>query len=452
MRIKVLTISDYKRVRHVQITPAADSHLILIGGRNRQGKSTTLDALSAALGGAKAIAADPVRHGAQVATIRIELGGADGALTVERTIEPNGTTQLVVRDDDGPLRRPQEMLDRLIGARFLDPLSFIRLRAADQRAALMRVIPNATEIQQLDERRERSFRNRTDTGRDLARARGELERLPPAVPAGFDPEPAIDVAALAAEQRAFAEQQRAGEDVGHAVAQLTARRQVARDGADAAAKHVAEVESKLERARHLHDSKVAEAAAVDAELVAAQSRLDAARKAWADTTPRRHELEQDLARAGAHNRKVIEHEQATRRRAETTATVDKLAAEVDKLSTSIKACDTRKAAILAESPMPVDGIVIGDAGLLVAGDDGVAVPFAEASASQQWTVALGLAIAAAPALDDIWIKDAAVLEDEAIEAIGQLAADSGKRVWIERVGTRDPGVIVIDDGQIAGSA
>ena len=102
MFITTLTITDYKRVRKVAIKPDADRHLILIGGRNRQGKSSTLDAITAAFGGAKAIAADPVRHGASEAAIYVELDG--GRLTIDRTITDDGKTQLEVRDAEGPVR------------------------------------------------------------------------------------------------------------------------------------------------------------------------------------------------------------------------------------------------------------------------------------------------------------------------------------------------------------
>ena len=100
MRIVTAHIQDYKRVRSVTITPDADSALVLIGGKNRAGKSSIIDALSAAIGGAKSIAGDPVRHGADAAEIRIELDGVDGKLTVRRVINPDKSTSLEIRDAD----------------------------------------------------------------------------------------------------------------------------------------------------------------------------------------------------------------------------------------------------------------------------------------------------------------------------------------------------------------
>ena len=56
-----------------------------------------------------------------------------------------------------------------------------------------------------------------------------------------------------------------------------------------------------------------------------------------------------------------------------------------------------------------------------------------------------------PKLADIWVRDGAVLDDESLAVLEQQAAASGHTIWVERVGSRDPGVIVIHDGQVASS-
>lgn len=440
MLITTLEITDYKRVRKVAIKPDADRSIILLGGRNRQGKSSTLDALTAAFGGAKAIAADPVRHGADEAAIRVELDG--GQLTIERVIRPDGSTTLEVRDAEGAVRRPQEALDKLIGARFLDPLRFLRLDAKEQRAQLMRLIPDAARIDELNGKRDRAFTRRTEVGRDLARARGELERLPPAA----DPLAPIDVGALVAEQRTFADLQRRGDGVGSVVTQLSQQMRSAQAELATGDKQIAELERMLADSRRLRDRAAAELARVDAELAAANQRLAEVAAAWQDSEPRRHELERDLGRAGEHNRKVGERNAADRRRTEVAAAVEHLVAEVDKLTATLDTIDQRKAEVLGAARLPVEGLEIRDDGLALAG-----VPFAQASASEQLRVALALAIAGSPGLNDVWIRDGALFDDEALAGLEALAAAAGKRLWVERVGTRDPGVIVIQDGQIAGS-
>jgi len=431
MLITALTVTDYKRVRKVAIAPDADRHLILIGGKNRQGKSSTLDALTAAFGGAKAIAADPVRHGAGAAAIHIELDG--GALTIDRTVSPDGKTTLEVRDADGAVRRPQEVLDKLVGSRFLDPLAFLRLASKEQRSQLMRIIPGAERIDELNAKRERAFDRRREIGRDLDKARGELDRLPEVtVP------PPIDVAALNAEAQAFGEQQRRGDGVGSAV----------RQAESAAASVLVQIED-LQRKLTELQAKVPE---LEAELRTRAAAVDAARQqlaehaaAWQESAPRRAQIAADLARANEANRASFAAEAQNKRRVEAHAAVERLAADHQTCTTAIETVDQRKAEILGAATLPVEGLTIADEGIQLAG-----VPFSQASASEQLRVALAIAIAGSPGLHDVWIRDGALLDDEALEVVASHAAAAGKRVWIERVGTRDPGVIVIHDGQVVG--
>lgn len=442
MRITSLTIDDYKRVRHVHITPDADSHLILIGGRNRQGKSSTLDALAAALGGARAIASDPVRHGAETALIRIELGGADGALIVERTIDRSGTKQLTVSDADGPLRKPQERLDKMIGARFLDPLAFLRLKPAEQRLELMKIIPGADEIRQLDERSDRSFKQRTEVNRRLTMARGELARLPPPAP----PLEPLDVAALVAENARFAQQQRAGDGLGNVVSLAEGKLRAAEEQATKTSDRIAALERELAETRIALGGWERAIAGHTEQLEHARQQLAAAASAWASSAPRRAEVEQLLANAGEHNRRAVEIAGSNARRDETQRAVDKLGGEVDKLTTAIADIDSRKAQILSEAQLPVDGIELAGDAIKVAG-----VPFVQAAASEQIRIAIAIAIAASPGIDDVIVRDGSLLDEDSLMLIAEHAEQLGKRIWIERVGSRDPGVIVIHDGQIAES-
>jgi len=439
MLITCLEITDYKRVRKVAITPDADRSVILIGGKNGAGKSSTLDALTAAFGGARALAADPVRHGAGEAAIYVELDG--GRLTIDRTIALDGKTQLEVRDAEGVVRAPQAVLDKLVGARFLDPLAFLQLAAKDQRAQLMKLIKDAERIDALNEKRERAFDRRRELGRDLGKAEGELARLPE-VPV---PSP-IAVGTLTELLRAIAEQQRVGDGLHNQVTKLETLVLVERADADAGKQRVERLERELEQARAELPAKERVAADREAELAAARERLAAAAAAWLELAPRREQLDADLARATEHNRAVFAAEAQMTRRSEASAAVDKLKGDVAELAKALATIDQRKAAILAAAKLPVDGLTIDDDGLVLHG-----VPFAQASGAERLRVALALAIAASPGLNDVWIRDGALLDDDSLELVAKHAAAAGKRIWIERVGERDPGVIVIQDGQVRGA-
>ena len=57
LEITAVDVRNYKRIRELRIDAAADRHLLLIAGNNAAGKSSLMDALSAALGGKDEIVA-----------------------------------------------------------------------------------------------------------------------------------------------------------------------------------------------------------------------------------------------------------------------------------------------------------------------------------------------------------------------------------------------------------
>lgn len=444
MKITAARIQNFKRVEDVTITPGADRTLILIGGKNRQGKSSTLDALTAAFGGKRAQPADPVRHGAEEASIDIELDG--GELTVRRVIQPDGESQLEVRDRMGAVKGPQALLDKLVGARFLDPIQFLQLPAKEQRAQLMKMIEGADRIAGLNEKRERAFSKRTEVGRDLTKAEGELARLP-SVEVGTT----VDVAALSAEAKQLDEKRRAADGQRHAVAEhkrlvtdASNTFQRNEDAISALQNQIAGLQSQLDRAvaqrvglnAAVEDASKAEADAAT-QLGAAQADADA-------IAARRDEIDAAINAAGEQNRKVVQAETHMKRRAEAGDTVTKLGKERDDLTKVIETIDARKAEILSAAKLPVEGLSVDDDGITLGG-----VPFAQASGAEKLRVALALAIAGSPGLADVWIRDGALLDEESLALVQAHAKSTGNCVWVERVGSADPGVIVISNGKVA---
>lgn len=438
MKITAVRVQNYKRVRDIEIIPPSDRTLILIGGKNAQGKSSVLDALTAAFGGKRAIAADPVRHGAEEAEIEVVLD--DGKLSIKRTISPGGDSTLELRDSGGKLSSPQARLDHLVASRFLDPIAFLQLSATEQRAQLLAMFDRDGAIAKLEERRERIYAKRTEVGRDLKKAAGELARLPPEVEVGKP----IDVAALSAERAAIADMQRAGDGLGlahreakgkleHAVAELGKTQTL-----------IGELEKQLAAAMDARDEWAKQVEEREAAEADAKVKLEAARKEWADLTPRREQLDADLKRASEHNRAVFEAESNNKRRAAAAATVEQIEAQVEQQTELLSKIEQQKLKLLADVGLPVEGLGISKDGITLHD-----VPFLQASAAERLRVSLALAMAASPELRDVWVRDGALLDEDSLELMAGLAKDAGIRLWIERVGTGDAGAIVIHDGEVA---
>jgi hypothetical protein len=123
--------------------------------------------------------------------------------------------------------------------------------------------------------------------------------------------------------------------------------------------------------------------------------------------------------------------------------VRQLEQQRDQQTAALEKLEEQKLALLAKAALPVEGLGVASDGLTL--ND---VPFAQASAAERLRVALALAMAASPALDDVWIRDGALLDDDSLQLIADQATKAGKRCWVERVGDRDPGAIVIQDGSV----
>lgn len=437
MRITAARVSNFKRVRTVEVTPDADRVLILIGGKNAAGKSSVLDALTVALGGKRAAPADPVRHGTDAAVIDVELDG--GALTIHRVLDADGGSKLEVREKGSVIRSPQARLDQIVAGRFLDPIAFLQLSATEQRSQLLSMFDKDGAIAKLEDRRERIYEKRREVGRDLKKAQGELARLPAEVEVG---EP-IDVAALSAERAAIADLQRAVDGLGLACREATSKVEQAVAEIRKSEALIAELEKQLAAAMDARDEWASQLEARQALEADAKAKLEAARQEWVELTPRREQLDADLARADAHNRAVFEREANNKRRAAASATVKQLEEQVEQQTELLGKIEQQKLKLLADIGLPVEGLGLSKEGITLHD-----VPFAQASAAERLRVALALAMAASPNLDDIWIRDGALLDDDSLAAVAEQAAAAGRRLWIERVGDRDPGAIVIQDGAI----
>lgn len=443
MKITTVSVTNFKRVHDVRITPDADRALVLIGGKNGHGKSSTLDALTAAFGGKKAQPSDPVRHGADEAEIVVEL---DGGLTIRRVISPDGESRLEVRDELGARKAPQQVLDSLVAGRFLDPLAFLALPPKEQRAVLMKLIPKADRIAELDGKRERAFTKRTEVGRDLTKAKGALASLPE-----VKAEAPIDVAALHLEAKTHEAERRERERLEGVRAQCEREAVAARATLASTLAEKKKIDAEIERLKGLSIQLGVKAAEWTEDIAKCeQTEADATKKCdevtdrWDALQPRIAEVDAELARADEHNRKVYAARAHMERRDETAKAVSDLSKEYESITKVIETIDARKAEILRDAKLPVEGLSVDDNGVTLNG-----VPFVQASAAERLRVAMGLAMSAAPDLGDVWVRDGALLDDESMELLASQAAAAGKRCWIERVGTKDPGVIVIQDGRVA---
>ena len=180
MQIIQLSSENFKRLKAVEITPRGE--LVMVTGRNAQGKSSVLDSIQAALAGGRACPADPIRHGQKGASIRLDLGD----LVVTRKFTKDGSTLTVTNAEGGKISSPQAMLDAMLGQISFDPLAFSKAKPRDQFDQLKDVAKVDLDLEKMDQLNQADFARRSDLHPGPGRG-GQPLRPGSCRPAGLQP-------------------------------------------------------------------------------------------------------------------------------------------------------------------------------------------------------------------------------------------------------------------------
>jgi DNA repair exonuclease SbcCD ATPase subunit len=403
MKIVRLTAENVKRLVAVEIQPAADGSMVIVAGRNAQGKTSVLDAIWLTLEAkaAKKTNVRPVRDGETSAYAEIELGGASGELVVRR--EWSGeTSKLTVKSKQGAsYPSPQKMLDDLVGSLSFDPLEFLRADAKAQRTQLLEVVDVGFDPDDFERKRKAVYDSRTEFNREVKRLTGALAELPhpPAGVEGITGSEPIDVSALS--------------------------------------QRIIRAEHRRVRASQLID-KINE---LESELRFAREELSimAESQEGIPTPEEVEELQKQLQGAQHHNDNLGQ----LRERKRIARELNAAQGESVRLTQKLEQAEAYKAQRIAAAKMPVEGLSFDEDGLTYQG-----VPLGQASGAEQLKVAVGVAMAANPKIRVIRIADGSLLDRDNLAALEQMAQEHDFQCWIERVGDDSPVAIVIEDGQV----
>lgn len=170
-RVKVISleIENIKRVQAVQIVPS-ENGLTVIGGKNRQGKSSCLDAICAALGGEKFNPRMPIKEGEKKGIVTVELSNG---ITVKRIYTPGGS-RLEISGNDG--KGGQALLNEFISVFALDLSTFLKASDKEKATILLEII--GVDLQPYEEKEKKLYAERENVGRLEKKAKGHAESLP----------------------------------------------------------------------------------------------------------------------------------------------------------------------------------------------------------------------------------------------------------------------------------
>lgn len=396
-----LESTNYKRLKAVEIAPDPNGNLVIVAGKNGQGKTSILDSITAALGGVNAkTTPKPIRDGEERAEIVLETE----ELIVTRKFTASGSTLTVKSQDGAVYPKGQAKLDELLGKLSLDPLAFTQLSDKDQLKTLLELVDLPFDPTRLEAERAGVFSERTDVNRRVKELQAQVSGY--STPADT-PDEEVSVSDLLGQYRAGQELNNKISDADKAVIHWQER--------------VATLTAELEKAQAELDnaSDYSAKAPKPVDLDAIQSQIDNA-----------EQINSAVRTAKAH-KQVKERLTA-------------LQANADELTANLGAIDKRKAEGLAAATFPIDGLGFDDSGVTYQG-----VPFKQASGAEQLRVSLSMAIALHPKLRVIRIADGSLLDSDNLALVEAVARENDFQVWIEMVGDGDGRGIVIEDGQLA---
>lgn len=430
LTIVELRASNVLRLRAVDITPDPDDNMVVIGGRNAQGKTSVLTSIMAALGGANAMRGipQPIRHGEEHAEVRLDFG----RFVVTRTWDLDRKSELVITSKDGAVYpRAQSFLDDFLGDLTFDPLKFMRLSSRDQLDMLLPLVELPFDLDELDAQRARDYEKRTELGREARRLRGTAETL-------VEPEPGtptveVDLVDLLAEHgaaRAKADEQRRLTEQSEAKLAQAAVGEERRSALDATIERLRNELAEAEELRASVDQAISRNTE-EAERFAAQ--------AAAVEVPDLADIEERLRTA----RDVNDAVRAGRDWRAAQVAAEEAEGEVAAMTKRIDEADELKRVGIAEAEMPVDGLSFDDQQVFLN-----FVPLSQCSAAEQLRVSMAIGMALNPTIRVMLITDGSLLDDDSMDAVRALASRRGYQVWLEKVGVGDPTTVIIEDGEV----
>lgn len=411
VRIASVQIENVKNVKAFHVSPGPTG-LTIVGGKNAQGKTSVLDAIAWALGGAKKQPTNPQRNGAMSPPsisitlsngIRAERKGKNSALTV---IDPSGQ------------RGGQALLDAFVSEFALDLPKFLGAPPREKAQILLRILGIGDQLVKLDQDEKRLYNERHAIGQFKTAKEKHASELPEYSDAPSDPLSISDLlqrqqAVLARNgenQRKREQKGRLAEGLAQCQKNIEETEQMLADLREAEARYVADLETAEREAADLVDESTAE-------------------------------LERQIAEFEAINHQIAANQQKNAALNE----AEQYAAQYEAKSMEIEAVRKSRLALLEGAPLPLDGLTVEDGDLRYKGQ-----PWDGMSGAEQLRVAVAIVRALKPECQFVLMDKLEQMDLDTLREFGAWLEAEGLQVIATRVSTGDECAIIIEDGLPAG--
>jgi len=416
MSVKIVTFEaeNVKRVKCVQMAPSANG-LTIIGGKNKNGKTSVLDAITYALGGEKCRPKNFTREGSAVpGKIRIELSNG---LIVERS---GKNAALKVTDPSGQ-KAGQKLLNEFIEPLALNLPKFMNATDKEKSETLLQIIGVGDELARLDKEESVAYGERTLIGRDADKKSKLAEALEYYADA---PEELVSATELIREQQAILARNGENQRKRERVKEITFEKHRIYDEAQRLEQQIADLQARLEERRQAYE-KVAEDEAI--------AMKDAAELHDENTA----EIEESIANIEEINRRV----RANNTKAIAIDEAGQLRHEYESMTAKIESIRDARKALLDGADLPLEGLGVADGALTYNGQ-----AWSDMSGAEQLIVSTAIVRKLNPECGFVLMDKLEQMDMDTLKEFGTWLEKEGLQVIATRVSTGEECSIVIEDG------
>lgn len=407
VKINSLEFENVKRVKAVQLEPSANG-LTIIGGDNRQGKTSVLDAIVWALGGNKYAPSNPHREGALTEpSLHIELSNG---IIVERK---GKNSSLKVIDPEGK-KAGQALLDSFIEELALNLPKFMNANNKEKANILLQVIGVGEELAAYELQEKQLFNQRLEIGRLHRQKAHYAEELPYYPEAPSEP---ISPMELIKQQQDILARNGENQRKRNNLAQYQQQHAMLMERIENKKEELLKLEAELEEVAN--NLLTAQAMAQDLED---------------ESTA---EIEENLANIELINAKVRTN--ANREMAEEDA--NKLKAEYDGLTEQLDELRDKRTALLDGANLPLPGLSIVDSELTYNGSKWDAM-----SGADQLIVATAIVRQLNPRCGFVLMDKLEQMDMATLKAFGEYCEQTELQVLATRVSQGNECAVIIEDG------
>jgi predicted ATP-dependent endonuclease of OLD family len=407
VKINSLELENVKRVKAVKLEPTVNG-LTVVGGKNNQGKTSVLDAIAWALGGAKYKPSQAQREGSLVEPqLHIELSNG---MVVER-LGKNGT--LKVTDPSGQ-KGNQSLLDGFISQFALDLPKFMEADKNTKAKILLQIIGVGEKLSAFDKQESELYNRRTEIGRIADQKKKYADEM---VQWDGVPEEIVSAAELIQQQQEILARNGRNQELRNQAKNLEAQKTL--------------LEQRIEEAQKTLNAMHEQFAELMEKLSIANTN---AKDLQDESTA---ELEESIANIDSTNAKVRDN--LNKQRAQEEA--DEYKRQYGDLTTQIE--DIRKARmeLLNGVEMPLQDLSVQDGELIYKGQK-----WDNMSGSDQLKVATAIVRKTNPKCGFVLLDKLEQMDIDTMNEFGKWLQDNDLQAIATRVSTGDECSIFIEDG------